>query len=172
MAQADYRPFDHKEYPIDEIGNIKVGIVRTEWNTAVVDRMEQSCRNALLESGILHDNVSVYTVPGSYELPLGAKYLLSSTHKPEFIVCLGCVIQGETKHDDYISHTVARAISQLSLISGVPVVFGVLTTNNMKQAMARSGGDKGDKGHEAAVTGLKMFSLQQRLKAQNKRISF
>jgi 6,7-dimethyl-8-ribityllumazine synthase len=172
MAIPSYRGFSLEEYPIKEIEDLCIAIVRTEWNSAIVDKMELSCADILERSGVKSDNIHQFVVPGSYELPLGAKYVLSSTLKPDAIICLGCVIQGETKHDDYINHTIARNISQLSLISGTPVIFGVLTTNTLLQAEERAGGAHGNKGEECALTALKMISLKEKLSSQTKKIRF
>ena len=116
--------------------------------------------------------LDIHYVPGSYELPLGAKYALGSQSKPDAIICLGCVIQGETKHDDYINYTIAEHISQLSLLSGTPIIFGVLTTNNKEQSLERSGGKHGNKGKECAESALKMISLKEKLSQKGNKIKF
>ena len=125
--------------------------------------MVQSCEKELLNHGIAKDQLNIHRVPGSYELPMGAKLLLGSQLKPDAIICLGCVIQGATKHDDYINHTIARSINNLGLVSGTPIIFGVLTTNNQEQARERSDGTYGDKGAESAQAALKMISLKEKL---------
>jgi 6,7-dimethyl-8-ribityllumazine synthase len=172
MATPDYRLFSLEEYPIEAIEKLTIGIIRTEWNEDIVSRLEESCKSALLELGITTDHILSYTVPGSYELPMGAKLMLNSIHKPDAVICLGCVIQGATKHDDYINHTTARAISQIGLISNKPVIFGVLTTNTKEQALERAGGSHGDKGLESAHAALKMISLKEQLNNQGTKISF
>lgn len=172
MAIPSYEGFTLDKYPLKEVENLCIVIVRTEWNSSIVDKMHQSCMEQLVKCGLNSDNLHEFVVPGSYELPLGAKYVLGSTLKPDAIICLGCVIQGETKHDDYINHTIARNISQLSLISGTPVIFGVLTTNTKEQAEERAGGAHGNKGEECAFTALKMISLKEKLSSQAKKIRF
>ncbi len=172
MANPDYRPFNLQSFPIKDLADIHVAIVRTEWNNEVVDKLYQSCIKELEDQGILVDNIYNYTVPGSYELPMGAKLVLTSTVKADAIICLGCVIQGQTKHDDYINHTIARSINNLGLVSGTPVIFGVLTTNSLDQAIARANGTHGDKGSESALAALKMISLKEKLNSHGKKISF
>jgi 6,7-dimethyl-8-ribityllumazine synthase len=105
-------------------------------------------------------------VPGSFELGLGAQ-LLFENHKPEAVVCLGCVIRGETAHFDFVSNACAAGIQQLSLKIGKPVIFGVLTDDTEEQSIARSGGSKGNKGTEAAITAIKMIGLQRELESNN-----
>jgi len=172
MATPDYRLFSLEQYPIESVQKLTIGIIRTEWNNDIVDHLEKTCKEALTELGVSSDKILSYTVPGSYELPLGAKFMLNSVHKPDAVICLGCVIQGATKHDDYINHTIARAISQIGLISSKPVIFGVLTTNTKEQALERAGGSHGDKGIESAHAALKMISLKEQLNNQGNKISF
>lgn len=172
MAIPDYKAYSTDEFPIENLKDKRIVIVRTEWNSEIVDKIERACQEQLKKIGLEDQNVQVYTVPGSYELPLGAKYVLGSSLKPDAVICLGCVIKGETKHDDYINHTIARNISQLSLISGTPVIFGVLTTNTLAQAHERAGGAHGNKGQECALTALKMISLKEKLSSTSKKIRF
>lgn len=172
MAIPSYKKFSADEYPIKDIGNTRIGILNTEWNPEIITSMTTSCIDTLKELGIQPDNILLNTVPGSYELPLGAKYMLNSSYKPDAIICLGCVIKGATKHDDYINHAISKNISQLSVVSGIPVIFGVLTTNTTQQAIERAGGEHGNKGEESALTALKMISLKEKLSSQSNKISF
>ena len=172
MAKANYPPYSAKDYPLEDPSGIVIGIVITEWNADIISNLLKGARATLVESGINQDNISIHAVPGSFEIPLGVKLLLSSTLRPDAVICLGCVIQGETKHDDYINHTVARAISTINLASSIPVIFGLLTTNNEAQALERSGGSHGNKGEESAIAALKMLSLKEKLIGQGKKISF
>lgn len=116
----------------------------------------------LLNSGCNEGDILVKNVPGSYELPIGAKWLLD-TMSPDAVICLGCVIQGETKHFDFICQAVSIGIMQLNLDYSIPVVFGVLTTESKQQAIDRSGGRHGNKGVEAAVTAIQMAALHRDL---------
>ena len=172
MASPDFPLYTPDRYPIKDIASTRIGIIRTEWNNAIVDVTEQRCHAQLMSLGVLQHHIYTYSVPGSYELPRGAKMLLGSIHKPDAVICLGCVIQGETKHDDYINHTIARSINQLALVSGTPVVFGVLTTNTLEQAISRADGTKGDKGSESAMVALKMISLKESLAGKHTKIGF
>ncbi len=172
MAQADFLLYDKQHYPIEDISCLKIGIVRSEWNTQIVDALTQSCTDELLSLGLDSDLIHVRSVPGSFELPLGAKFLLNSPLKLDAVICLGCVIQGETKHDEYINHTIARGIAQLGLMTNKPVIYGVLTTNTLEQAQHRAGGKRGDKGKESAHAVLKMISLQEQLSNKGSKIKF
>jgi 6,7-dimethyl-8-ribityllumazine synthase len=172
MAIPNYRAFSFDEFPIVDFDKICIGIVRTEWNSQIVDSLNASCEQYLLAQGLQTANLVSVTVPGSFELPMGAKMMINSINKPDAVICLGCVIQGETKHDDYINHTIARALTQLGLVSNVPVIFGVLTVNNIAQAEARTGGEHGNKGEECAIAALKMISNKQKLSGSHRRIGF
>ena len=118
----------------------------------------------LLEHGALAENIVTYSVPGSFELTSGADLLLKN-HKLDAVICLGCVIQGETRHFDFICNAVANGISNVAIKYSKPVIFGVLTTDNQQQAVDRAGGKHGNKGEEGAVTAIKMAYLAETLKA-------
>lgn len=136
----------------------KFAIVVAEWNEEITEPLFQGAHEALLKLGVKKRNIIRKNVPGSYELPLAAKWM---AEKKEIaaVICLGCVIQGETPHFDYICQAVANGIMMVSLKSGKPVAFGVLTTLNKKQAMDRAGGKYGNKGEEAAITVVKMLEI-------------
>ena len=157
---------------LENIEDLKIAVINTEWNPGIISMLTESCKTTLLSLGITEDHIETVTVPGSFELPLGAKYIIGSANRPDAVICLGCVIQGETKHDDYINSSISKSISQLSLMSSTPVIFGVLTTNNEKQAIARADGNKGDKGKESAYAALKMISLKQKCQNSKSKISF
>lgn len=134
------------------------GIVVSEWNKEITDNLLQGAVETLLEHGVDEKDIYVRHVPGSFELPFGASTLLEKK-KFDAVICLGCVIQGETRHFEFISQAVAHGIMKVSLSEGIPVIFGVLTTDTLQQAKDRSGGALGNKGTEAAVTALKMAAL-------------
>ena len=115
----------------------RFGIVVSEWNNQITESLLDGCLATLEANGVSAEDIIVEHVPGSFELPLGAR-ILASGNKLDGIVCLGCVIKGETKHDEYISNAVANGIMQLGLMSSLPVIFGVLTPNNMEQALPRA----------------------------------
>lgn len=141
---------------------MKVGIVVAEWNTAITSSLLNGAVKFLKDSGVKPDNIFVHHVPGSFELTLGAQWL-AEQKKYDAVIALGCVIQGETKHFDFICAAVANGITEVGLKYNKPVVFGVLTTNTLQQAKDRSGGKHGNKGTEAAATALKMALLQRTL---------
>jgi len=131
------------------------GIVVSEWNAPITNALLAGCKKSLLLNGVKESDIHVTFVPGSYELPLGAKWAIDK-QKLDAVICLGCVIQGETRHFDFICSAVANGIMELNLKWGHPVIFGVLTPENMQQASDRAGGKHGNKGDEAAITAIKM----------------
>ncbi len=133
-------------------------IVVAEWNEEITEPLYQGAFDALLKLGAKKKNIIRKNVPGSFELPLAAQWM---TEKKEIdaVICLGCIIQGETVHFDYICQAVAYGVMKVNLKSNKPVAFGVLTTLNKTQAMERAGGKYGNKGEEAAVTVVKMLEL-------------
>jgi len=142
--------------------DMKIGIVVSEWNSGITDALLQGAKITLTKYNVKPENILIEYVPGSFELPFGAR-MLAINKKPDAIICLGCVIQGETPHFDYVCKGVTEGITNLNIQSDIPVIFGVLTTHNMRQARERSGGKHGNKGDEAAVTALKMVALNKRL---------
>ncbi len=137
----------------------KVGIVVAEWNSEITGALYEGAYSALLAAGIKKKNIHRRTVPGSFELPLAARWLTEQTGI-DAVIALGCVIQGDTPHFDYICQAVAQGIMQVNLQSGKPVAFGVLTTLTRKQAEERAGGKLGNKGEEAAVTVIQMLEVK------------
>ena len=148
--------YNKDEIPSGEKGIF--GIVVSEWNKEITDNLLQGAVETLLEHGVDEKDIYVRHVPGSFELPFGASTLLEKK-KFDAVICLGCVIQGETRHFEFISQAVAHGIMKVSLSEGIPVIFGVLTTDTLQQAKDRSGGALGNKGTDAAVTALKMAAL-------------
>ncbi|MEQ8577145.1 MAG: 6,7-dimethyl-8-ribityllumazine synthase [Balneola sp.] len=140
---------------------VKIGIVVSRWNSSITERMLQGALKALKGNGIMETDIIVSRCPGSFELPLAVKSMLDS--KPvDGIIALGVVIRGGTPHFEYVCDAVTRGIMDINLASKKPVAFGVLTTDDVKQAIERVG-DKGNKGGEAALAVLEMISLQQKL---------
>lgn len=131
-----------------------IGVVCADWNAEVTDQLLTGAIDALNAMGC--SKIEVKRVPGTFELPLGAAYL-ADQKEIDAIITLGCVVQGETRHFDFICDAAANGVMQLSLSSKKPVIFGVLTTNNQEQALERAGGLHGNKGQEAAVTAVKML---------------
>lgn len=134
-------------------------IVIAEWNTEVTGALYAGAVNTLLANGAVSENILTVSVPGSFELSLGAQKM-AQKEQVDAVICLGCVIQGETRHFDFICQAVADGITNVSLKYDKPVVFGVLTPNNQAQAMDRAGGKHGNKGDEAAITAIKMLAIK------------
>jgi len=151
--------------------SFKIGIVVSEWNADITNALLEGAKETLLKAGVLEDNIEVLYVPGSFELPWGARQIMKPG-KRDAVICLGCIIQGETKHDEYIASAVASGIMQLGLMSGIPVIFGVLTTNTEEQAKDRAGGKHGNKGSEAAVAALQMAIVRTGDTTTKKRIGY
>lgn len=139
---------------------MRIGIVLSEWNSEITGSLFDGAIKTLVKNGVSKDDVIITTVPGSFELTLGSQFLCEDK-TIDAVIALGCVIQGETRHFDFICDAVAHGITNVSLKYNKPVIFGVLTPNDMQQAKDRSGGKHGNKGDEAAVTALKMVALKK-----------
>lgn len=146
---------------------IKVGIVLAEWHADITAELARACAETFRQSGIREKNIYVQNVPGSFELPLAAQ-LLHEAHTLDAVVCLGCLIKGDTPHFEYISQAVVQSIAALNLRYKTPFVCGVLTTLTHAQAQERIGGIHGHKGQEAATTALKMIELSRSLPLKNR----
>ena len=138
------------------------GIVVAEWNSDITHALYEGCKDTLLLHAADPDNIYTAQVPGAFELPAAARMLLHA-HKLDAVICLGCVIKGETAHNEYINMSVAQGLTQLSLSSGKACIFGVLTPNDAQQAHDRAGGIHGNKGVEAAQTAIRMAHLRQQI---------
>lgn len=136
----------------------RFAIVVAEWNEDITEALYESAVASLVENGVRKKNILRKNVPGSFELSLGAQWA-AETKNIDAVICLGCVIQGETPHFDYICQAVAYGITEVGLRTRKPVIFGVLTTLDKKQAMDRAGGKFGNKGEEAALTAIKMLNF-------------
>lgn len=149
------------QYDKNSLPNIKekrFGIVTSQWNFNVTDNMRKGAVETLLDCGCQEQNIIQWSVPGSFELVNGAKRMLSNDYLDAIIV-IGCIIQGETKHFDFVCHGVTQGIAYLNATQNTPVIFCVLTDNNMEQSLERSGGKHGNKGIEAAVAAIQMCYL-------------
>jgi 6,7-dimethyl-8-ribityllumazine synthase len=154
---------DFSNTDIPSAAPYQFGIVVAEWNAEITNALYKGAYESLLANGAIPGSIHTYAVPGSFELTSGADLLLKNS-KLDAIICLGCVIQGETRHFDFICNAVANGLSNVAIKYSKPVIFGVLTTNNQQQAIDRSGGKHGNKGDEAAVTAIKMAYLATTLK--------
>ena len=145
---------------VPDSGHMKFGIVVSDWNSEITFALLEGAIVTLIKHGTLRENIIVRHVPGSFELTFGAKHI-AEEHNVDAIICLGCVIQGETPHFNYICQGVSLGITQLNIDYNLPIIFGVLTTINMQQAKERAGGKHGNKGDEAAITAIKMVAMNQ-----------
>ena len=158
MATKDLSQDDFNSVPSAE--NMKFGIVVAEWNPEVTFALANGAVETLKKHGAKENQIAVKYVPGSFELPLGAQFL-AEYGDVDAVIILGCVIQGETRHFDYICEGVTQGIKDLNLKYNKPFIFGLLTTNHQQQALDRAGGKHGNKGDEAAVTAIKMVDLKR-----------
>lgn len=161
MATKNLSEYDLLSVP--SANHMKFGIVVAEWNYEITGALAQGAAGTLKKHGVSDENIIVKHVPGTFELTLGAQYMAEYT-KVDAIIVLGCVIQGETRHFDFICSGVTQGITSLNMKYNKPFIFGVLTTNNQQQALDRAGGKLGNKGDEAAVTAIKMLALRNEMK--------
>lgn len=136
-------------------------IVVSKWNPEITNALHDGAKATLLAAGVPEAQITRFDVPGSYELPAGAQFALEGMKNTTAVICLGCVIQGETRHFEFINQAVAQGVTNVSLKYNKPVIFGVLTPDTQAQAAARAGGALGNKGDEAAVAALEMVDLQK-----------
>ncbi len=149
---------DFSHLQVKSAEGIKFAIVVAQWNAEITGALLAGAVDGLLKNGASEDNIQVIEVPGSYELISGADIALRNKQFGA-VICLGCVIQGETRHFDFICDAVANGIANVGIKHNKPVIFGVLTTDNMQQALDRAGGKHGNKGEEAAITAIQMCHI-------------
>jgi 6,7-dimethyl-8-ribityllumazine synthase len=157
-SEKNLSKFEGSDIP-DGTG-MRIAIVVSEWNDAITGSLFDAAVQTLVKNNVKKDDIIITTVPGSFELTLATQFLCEDK-SIEAVIALGCVIQGETKHFDFICDAVAHGITNVGLKYNKPVIFGVLTTNDLQQARERAGGTHGNKGDEAAVTALKMIALKR-----------
>ncbi|MES2829558.1 MAG: 6,7-dimethyl-8-ribityllumazine synthase [Bacteroidota bacterium] len=149
--------FSHTTIPNG--ADYKIAIAVAEWNAEITGALYKGAFDTLVANGVTEANIISVAVPGSFELTSAADILLKKHAGLDAVICLGCVIQGDTKHFDFICDAVANGITHVSVKYSKPVIFGVLTTNDQQQAIDRAGGKLGNKGDEAAITAIKMAQL-------------
>ncbi|MCL8006478.1 6,7-dimethyl-8-ribityllumazine synthase [Gelidibacter japonicus] len=159
MATKNKNLSNYDKNTIPNAKNFRFGIVVSEWNSNITDNLHKGALDTLIEHGTLPDNIISWHVPGSYELIYGCKKM--QEHKVDAVIAIGSVIQGETKHFDFVCEAVSQGIKDLNVLNDTPVIFCVLTDDNMQQSIERSGGKHGNKGVEAAVAAIKMAVLRQ-----------
>ena len=158
MATINLSDYDKSKIPSTE--GMSFGICVAQWNEQITKGLLEGAIQGLKENGVSEEQIIIKHIPGSFELTLAAQFFCEHTNV-DTVICLGSVIQGETKHFDFVCETVAQGIKDVSLKYNKPVIFGVLTDNNMQQAIERSGGTKDNKGTEAAITAIQMVALQK-----------
>ena len=159
MASVDKNLSEFSINNLPDVSKKRFAIIVAEWNEEVTASLYAGAFETLISNGVLPENIEKVNVPGSYELSFGAQKMAQKVDI-DAIICIGCVIQGETKHNDYINHAVAQGLTNVSLKYNKPVIFGVLTPNNQQQALDRAGGKHGNKGDEAAITAIKMLGVE------------
>ena len=162
MSTAYHNLSDYDSTTIPDAHDMSFGIVVAEWNENITLPLLNGAVQALRENGVPEEQIIVHTVPGSFELTYGAAQMAKSG-KVDAVIAIGCVVRGETPHFDYICQGVTNGISYLNATGDVPVIFSLRTTNDMQQAIDRSGGKYGNKGTEGAITAIKMVQLGRKL---------
>ncbi len=158
MSTTNFSDYDQAAIP--DAGHMRFGIVVSDWNSDVTGALLEGAKKTLLKHGAFKENIITIHVPGSFELTLGGQFM-AEYEDLDAVICLGCVVMGETPHFNYICQSVTQGITQLNLDYNIPFIFGVLTTETHQQAADRAGGKHGNKGDEAAVTAIKMAALQR-----------
>ncbi|PWK17674.1 6,7-dimethyl-8-ribityllumazine synthase [Xanthomarina spongicola] len=160
MATENKNLSEYDKASIPNAKDFRFGIVVSEWNDTITEGLFQGALNALIENEVSSENIIRWNVPGSYELIFGSKKM--QEQHVDAVIAIGSVIQGETKHFDFVCEAVSQGIKDLNILHHVPVIFCVLTDNNMQQAIDRSGGIHGNKGTEAAIAAIKMADLNRK----------
>lgn len=161
--------YDNETIPNAE--NMRFGVVVSEWNKNITEGLLNGALQALKENNVPEENILIHWTPGSFELALGAQHLLEFT-TVDGVIALGSVIQGETKHFDFVCQGVTQGIMDVSIKYNKPVIFGVLTDNTLQQAIDRSGGKHGNKGIECAIACIKMIDLKKKLSEPKPKVGF
>ena len=168
-AQNNLSNFDKTEIP--DARKMIIGIVVSQWNNNVTDNLLKGAKDTLLDLNLVETNIIINNVPGTFELPLAAQYLLENTNV-QGVIALGSVIQGETKHFDFVCEGATNGLMNVSLKYNKPVIMGILTDNTLQQAIDRSGGKHGNKGVECAVACVKMIALKKEIGSPKGKIGF
>ena len=158
MASSSKNLSQHSGKNIQDVSDKNFAVIVSEWNDEVTESLYNGSVETLLSYGVKKDNIYRKNVPGAFELPLAAQWMAQKS-EIDAIICLGCVIQGETRHFDFICEAVAQGLTTVGLKFSKPVIFGVLTPNTQQQALDRAGGKHGNKGDEAAITAIKMLGF-------------
>ena len=162
MATAFHNLSDYDIESVPSARGMRFGIVVSEWNKEVTGGLLQGACSTLLKHDVQERDITVMTVPGSFELVYGASRMVKS-QRFDAVIAIGCVVRGDTPHFDYICQGTTQGLAELNREGNVPVIYGLLTCNDMQQAEARSGGMLGNKGDECAITAIKMVDFARRL---------
>lgn len=158
MATAYHNLSDYDLNSVPSAEDMAFGIVVSEWNSEITGALLKGAVETLKKHGAKEENILIKTVPGSFELTFGANQIMENCDV-DAVIILGCVIKGDTPHFDYVCMGVTQGITQLNVTGDIPVIYGLITTNNMQQAIDRSGGKLGNKGDECAITAIKMIDF-------------
>lgn len=171
MATANKNLSNYDKNKLPNAKDFRFGIVVSEWNDHITNGLFKGAQEALLDCGILPENIIRWDVPGSFELIYGAKKMIES-QKIDAVITIGCVIKGETMHFEFVCEGVTQGIKDLNIGSDVPVIFCLLTDNNEQQSIDRSGGVHGNKGTEAAIAAIKMADLRRKANTRTEKMGF
>lgn len=163
MATIYHNLSEYDFNSVPDASNMKFGIIVSEWNNNITGKLLSGAINTLEKHGTKRENILVKTVPGSFELTYGANQMIQQ-NKFDAVIILGCVVKGDTPHFDYVCQGVTQGITHLNATTNIPVIYGLITTNNMQQAEDRCGGKLGNKGDECAITAIKMIDFVWSLK--------
>ena len=161
MATENKNLSNYDKATIPNAKDFRFGIVVSKWNDNITENLFQGAFDALKDCGALNDNIVRWNVPGSFELVYGCKRMMESYDMLDAVIAIGSVIQGETKHFDFVCDGVTQGLKELNLKGTIPVIFCVLTDNNLQQSIDRSGGKHGNKGTEAAIAAIEMAQLKK-----------
>ena len=157
MASANNNTFSYDDSKVPNGKDLRIALIVAQWNKTITDKLYQGAKKTLLEHNVMAENIVKFEVPGSFELIYGASQAQAQNF--DVVITIGCIIQGETRHFEFIGNAVTQGIKDLNLNGKSPVIFCVLTDDNIRQSQARSGGKFGNKGVEAAIAALKMILL-------------
>ena len=157
MASANNNTFSYDDSKVPNGKDLRIALIVAQWNKTITDKLYQGAKKTLLEHNVMAENIVKFEVPGSFELIYGASQAQAQNF--DVVIAIGCIIQGETRHFEFIGNAVAQGIKDLNLNGKSPVIFCVLTDDNIRQSQARSGGQFGNKGVEAAIAALRMILL-------------
>ena len=163
MATAYHNLSAYDADSMPDASGMKVAIAAAEWNAEITDALLQGAVDTLVRNGVKEENIFVARVPGTVELTFASQQM-AEAYQPDAVIAIGCVVRGDTPHFDYVCMGATQGIAQLNATDDVPVIYGLITTNNMQQAEDRAGGRLGNKGDECAVTAIKMIDFACTLK--------